>query len=751
MNRPENLRSVSVPEGSIELRIHGVSGTTPDALLKAPPVRVAGTKNSGFYRSEASLDGGLVEAYSWGGLTSGSRLTALWLFLLPFALVNVSGWMIPVARDGSRLSDEKVGTLTALGRLTGLGLSSLLAPAFFLVGHAALGLELSSERGIFGWLRRLLDAISGVPTLRLALATSLAAITLGAFHLVARAGDREPKRTSDLLAVVAVPSTPIESLWTQPFVVRSLGVMHVGMVWGVIAILSAASVETGYRFLGLTLSTWAAGLGVLAILAAVSGTSGVGVESTRGLVLIRNTALGLGFSAVLVSVLTALFADDLSEPLMGLAASGLGDPVGGLIEPPVSAAIPAFFYVGVSLVVLVIVVTILHFLWCGLGRFNSVGFVGWGVAAAVSTPSGLLLILADRSDLGDLNSIHLAAWLFAVAGLVAAIGLVWRWQPLGGGSVFARAVRIRKTVALATTVIRRVGVLLVSMLSTAVIWFAVTGAEVGFVDGVLPDPRAPWGGVIGWALLAGLLVVALHPLGLRFYLGLTLVAPIVWAVLTRVGDEAAPVGDAPALLESASQWFVDLAGFVAMIAPLIAIGWFVVRASASPGNRRLVGVFWDLANYWPRWFHPWAPAPYNDIAIPALSSRVAKLVGEGKRVIVSGHSQGAVMAIPMIRGLDQEVCDGVSLLTYGCLLDRHYRELFPRFFNGHLFDAISAQLGGRWLNLHRPTDPLGHPVSDLGSSSWPVQHEAPELGVGLLTHSDYQYSVEYQAALAVLA
>jgi hypothetical protein len=81
-----------------ELRVHGVSGTPPESMLEHPTVqRVSGDASSGFYRrvwqaeSIAEDTGATVlEAYSWGGLTAGSKLRALWLLLIPFLLANVA-------------------------------------------------------------------------------------------------------------------------------------------------------------------------------------------------------------------------------------------------------------------------------------------------------------------------------------------------------------------------------------------------------------------------------------------------------------------------------------------------------------------------------------------------------------------------------------------------------------------------------------------------------------------------------------
>ena len=88
----------------VELRVHGVSGTTPEALLDRPLVhQVAGDRIAGFYRPrlvEERLDdrpnpfaparpgAAELEGFNWGGLTSGSPGRAFWLLLLPFTLIG---------------------------------------------------------------------------------------------------------------------------------------------------------------------------------------------------------------------------------------------------------------------------------------------------------------------------------------------------------------------------------------------------------------------------------------------------------------------------------------------------------------------------------------------------------------------------------------------------------------------------------------------------------------------------------------
>jgi hypothetical protein len=142
------LASVQLPQvaecdGVTELRVHGVGGSPPDAILgDLAPEQASGDKIAGFYRSgdhRADLDDESagrdanrhVEVYSWGGLTSQSKVRVLWLALLPFLLTNLAGWMgsAKTAKPGWRF------TLHRLSHgLSGLALTVNAALVAVLVG-----------------------------------------------------------------------------------------------------------------------------------------------------------------------------------------------------------------------------------------------------------------------------------------------------------------------------------------------------------------------------------------------------------------------------------------------------------------------------------------------------------------------------------------------------------------------------------------------------------------------------------------
>ncbi len=86
----------------VELRVHGVGGSSPAGLLAhknserfGQAYKIAGDDITGFYRANWEKERHRkLEGYLWGGLTSRKASRALWLLLLPFALANIAGWMI---------------------------------------------------------------------------------------------------------------------------------------------------------------------------------------------------------------------------------------------------------------------------------------------------------------------------------------------------------------------------------------------------------------------------------------------------------------------------------------------------------------------------------------------------------------------------------------------------------------------------------------------------------------------------------
>ena len=80
-----------------ELRVHGVGGSPGPRMLgfdSKQDIVIVGEGIGGTAVFARRYDPS-VESYDWGDLTSGTGSKPFWVFLLPFTLINLAGWMHP--------------------------------------------------------------------------------------------------------------------------------------------------------------------------------------------------------------------------------------------------------------------------------------------------------------------------------------------------------------------------------------------------------------------------------------------------------------------------------------------------------------------------------------------------------------------------------------------------------------------------------------------------------------------------------
>jgi len=170
-----------------------------------------------------------------------------------------------------------------------------------------------------------------------------------------------------------------------------------------------------------------------------------------------------------------------------------------------------------------------------------------------------------------------------------------------------------------------------------------------------------------------------------------------------------------------------VAGFVALLRD----------AYSDTAKRKTIGALWDVATFWPRAVHPFAPPCYGERAVPEVVDRIRVLTGQppgtGQRpcppeppdrppasrvsvppgpVLLTGYSQGSIIAPAVAAQLPLEVREQVALLTLACPARRLYGRAFPAYFGRDQLSALAGLLGGngptgRWKNLVRRSDFIG--------------------------------------------
>lgn len=259
---------------------------------------------------------------------------------------------------------------------------------------------------------------------------------------------------------------------------------------------------------------------------------------------------------------------------------------------------------------------------------------------------------------------------------------------------------------------------------------------------------------------------------------------------------------------------------------LIAVAAVVTIAeNALTTKERPIGVMWDLMCFLPRAGHPFGPPCYAERVIPELRDRIvawleadlapggvedrrtaeqrardelrALTTRQRRKVILSAHSLGAVLAVSAIFTLGADTSGGLKnlgLLTYGTQLRAYFGRFFPELFGPEALGTLPSRgpslwkadpwlrqviedhgtdgSGGRdtdlrdkptlrelltqpdgrvaWVNLWRRTDYLGFPDASFKDNE--IDRGADEFGpplylVKVATHPGYQASSQYMGAL----
>lgn len=157
----------------------------------------------------------------------------------------------------------------------------------------------------------------------------------------------------------------------------------------------------------------------------------------------------------------------------------------------------------------------------------------------------------------------------------------------------------------------------------------------------------------------------------------------------------------------------------AWVSLMVALGAVLAVRSGlrDAGFRRQIGIIWDVTSFWPRHFHPFAPPSYAVRTVPELQERLTEIQKAGGAAILSGHSQGSVVAFAAAASLRGHVIHETALVTHGSPLRRFYARFFPSYFRNDLIGETAQRLGptpdpgsGYWLNFHRETDPVALPL-----------------------------------------
>jgi len=724
------LPSVQLPAeakcaGVTELRVHGVGGSAPEAILgDLAPEQVSGDSVAGCYRSsdhhasspdrDAGLDADRhVEVYSWGGLTSQSKVRVLWLALLPFMFGNLAGWMCSATTRSSpwrfRLHRLTAG-LAALALTVNAALIAVMISADVAAYQTARAGLARRQWWLapLGWhfvaghpARQVMIGV-GVPVLVVLALVWLASRTwrYEAVRPPYRAQDKQREPSRKITAAALKAGLADNEFWDGEGSVKLVTWLHVAVAAGFLAIVLGVTT----RALAGPGSPHAVALGWVAVgLGAATVALGVAYVCLDALGALTDELRG-GLRVLLVPAVVALVSAGVFAWWQPAGPAGHAAELPGMagviawsalaIAVALAVALMSMLLglpgsqgtlTGASWVTLMLAFSVLNVVMLGAEFWvaHLVGPVTSNTADALSRPHGKIYLPYVIT-----SGVPLLVWAAVLA--VLAFGLVegvrWlrtRLLPEGTAREYRdQAAAFRDPL----TGPRRHWYW--SGLSpfpppgdhsgdpgSGQDWEQKT-ARAQFLGGASHD--VTW---LLWGIVLAQLVMAL----------------CVWQLHVQP----------PVVIRNAG---VLIAGLV-----LPAMMAFLHSAWSNPAKRRLIGVLWDVGTFWPRSYHPLSPPCYSERAVPELQRRMWWLHDNGGRVMLTAHSQGAMLATAV---LVQPECrpegDRPALITFGSPVCKLYSWGFPAYVGHELLQPLVPGGPGRltgWHNFYYPTDPIGGAVT----------------------------------------
>jgi hypothetical protein len=732
-----------------ELRVHGVSGSPAEEMLDRPLIRqVAGDGDAGFFRPRTEYGatlgpgGARLEAYRWGNLTSGAAARAFWLLLLPFSLANVAMWLRPPATGMGR---RAVHGLCRIFALTMSATFTLTAVGIFadLIGWQCATPDSAcvEQRP---WLRFLFTGFFEPTGRRLALA-ALGPILVVAllWFLAVRSWARYesyalPQRNADGDGL----ATP--TFWDGRAQVGRLRSLHVAAMFALVdAVLLYVLLD----------HDWRAGAYAGVDLAGVPERTLVGIGEVLGVVAIAIIALSLVLLLVpsivdRVSKSAAASVVARSLRMLSLLVTLLTLAYAMVPRAPwtTAGALPGYagtvtkLFAGQVVILALLMLIVLFQRHRAKGAFLAgfgtpiVASLGLGLGAAFS--AGASYRVADYLDGAAVPSP--ADFGAQPAMLRLQPPVQYQWAAVGF-------------------------VLLVLVVLVALLWVRFV-VRPRLARAARPDIDDDYpGGRQRDAQRARTLDRAIANARLTDHLsGVIGISWFVVALIGLVATTFALLDIGPLQLTTSGSAAAETVSIVANVgtylisASVLGLVVLGVQTYRNARVRRTVGIVWDLATFWPRAAHPLAPPCYAERVVPELVHRGTWLATEQSGLVLSGHSQGSILAVATILQLPPAARERTALVTYGSPLCRLYLRVFPNYFGERVLNDIGAAVAGdrgqeRWVNLWRRTDPIGGAIG-IGDRRLPdpVAFDAlpgDRIPPAAQAHSGYQITPEFGQAM----